>query len=246
MKKLLLSFCAILALLSTVSVQARENEKTTQIVKTIETSKLRGVKIYGGFDVTLKQGVVSSAVISVSSKLQPYLVAEVKNGILVLGLENMPDELQNESWREKSLRKAEITITSFDQIHASSLTSINCVGEFSTDDVCEITVSSLAKVYGINLTAKGIKIEASSLSEVVISGTVDNVVVNASSKASVDLSELKAKNVRANASSMSEIKCFATQSLNADASSMSKIRYATGGESISLSANSSSMGSVGK
>lgn len=227
MKTIILAACAAFGIFSVVSIQATENEKTIfHTVKNIEKSNLRGVKASAGFDVTIKQGATSDAVISVSSELEPYLRVEVKDGILVLGFDNIPNELQNKLWRKNAVRKAEVVVTSLEKLSASSGAQIKNEGGIVASEDCEIRASSGARINVADMTAQEISVDVSSGASIAITGTADELDADASSGSSANLSGLKAKTVNASASSGASIKCFTTESLDARASSGGSIRYA--------------------
>lgn len=231
MKRTLLTLCTAAALYGCTAFA--QNGTTS---KTIETGHLRGVAAHSGFDVTLKQGPSSSAVISVDSRLQPYLRATVSDGVLSLGFDNLPRELQ----RVKG-RKAEVTVTSLEKLNVNSGAYVHGTGNFTADE-CDVEVHSGAQVKEINITAKEVEVSVHSGARAVLSGSTDKLEASTASGASADLTDLRAKEVQAGASSGSTIGCWATNSIKGRASSGATIRYK--GNPAHTDNNSSSGGSV--
>lgn len=231
MKRTLLTLCTAAALYGCTAFA--QNNMTS---KTIETGHLRGVAAHSGFDVTLKQSPSSNAVISVDSRLQPYLRATVSDGVLSLGFDNLPRELQ----RVKG-RKAEVTVTSLEKLEAHSGAGITGNGSFTAGE-CDVKVHSGAQVKEINITAKEVEVSVHSGARAVLSGSTDKLEASTASGSTADLSGLQAKNVQVGASSGSSIGCWATNSIKGRASSGATIRYK--GNPAHIDNNSSSGGSV--
>lgn len=232
MKKTLLALSATLALALGGTTQAQENTAT----QTLRTGHLRGIDAHSGFDVTLTQGPASKAVISVDSRLRPYLHATVDDGVLNIGFNNLPHDLQ----RVKG-RKAEVTVSSLQKLEVHSGAKVTGNGSFTAGE-CEIDVHSGAQVSGIDIAAKEIEIDVHSSARATITGTTDKLEAETHSGATADLSGLKALDATVSASSGSSLGCWATGSLNAKASSGASIRYH--GNPTHLTTNNSSGGST--
>lgn len=232
MKRTLLTLCTAAALYGCTAFA--QNNMTS---KTIETGHLRGVAAHSGFDVTLKQGPTSSAVISVDSRLQPYLRATVSDGVLSLGFDNLPTAIQ----RQNLSRKAEVTVNTLEKLNVHSGAYVHGSGNFTADE-CDVEVHSGAQVKEINITAKEVEVSVHSGARAVLSGSTDKLEASTASGASADLTDLRAKEVQAGASSGSTIGCWATNSIKGRASSGATIRYK--GNPAHTDNNSSSGGSV--
>lgn len=231
-KRTLLALSAAIAFTFSGATQAQESTS----VQTMQISRLRGIDAHTGFDVTVTQGSTSKAVITVDGRLKPYLRATVEDGVLSLGFDNLPRELQ----RVKG-RKAEITVGSLEKLEAHSGARITGIGSFTACE-CEIDVHSGAQVENISVTAEEIEIDVHSGARAVVSGSTDKLEASAHSGASCDLYGLKAVNATVSASSGASLGCRATGSLNAKASSGASVRY--NGTPTKLNVSNSSGGSV--
>lgn len=223
MKKSLTTLSALLLLILLPSARAQ----TSQAVRTIQSGHLYGVDASGGFDITLKQGPLSRATIRIDSRLEPYLTVEVRNGILHLGLHNVPQELQRQLMGSQALRQADITLNALRHLDIHSGTRLVGEGSFTTEE-CTIDVHSGASVESIDLAATTVKLLVHSGASAALSGQTHTLEVSASSGASADVLHLSAAQVHAEASSGSNIRCQPTESLNAEASSGASIRFKAG------------------
>lgn len=237
MKKSLSTLCALLLLVLLPSARAQ----TSQSVRTIQSGHLYGVDASSGFDVTLKQGGSSHAEIRIDSRLEPYLTVEVRNGILHLGLHNVPQELQRQLMH-KTVRQADITLNALQHLDVHSGTRVVGEGSFTTEE-CTIDVHSGATVESIDLQATTVKLLVRSGASATLSGKTHTLDVSTSSGASADVTNLSAVQVNAKASSGSGIRCWPTESLNAEASSGASIRF-KGGVLHNSRRHSSSGGSI--
>lgn len=209
-----------------------------QASQTIQTGHLYGVSAHSGFEVTLTQGTTSRAVISIDSRLEPYLNVHVRDGILELNLNQFPLNLQ----LRKLARKAEVTVNGLQTIEAHSGAEIVGSGSFTADH-CTIEAQSGAQITGITLTAKSVTVNNQSGADITLSGETESLTATASSGSDTNLANLKALSISASASSGSDLSCWPTQSLDASASSGASIRF-RGGRLTNTHLHSSSGGSI--
>lgn len=236
LKRLFLSIGALLA--GSLPVVAQQQ---TIVPKVIETGHLRGIEARQGFTITLQQQATSGATIVVDSRLQPYLRAEVRDGVLFLGFNELPRELQNKNL----LRRADVTVTTLEKLKIHSGAKVIGSGNFTAPDDCDIELHSGARAEGIDLAAKEVEIDlgsgaqmsrsrmtatevevdVSSGAEISLNGTTERLKAKAQSGSTANLSELEAADVKVLASSGGSLRCRITRSLDASASSGGSIRY---------------------
>jgi hypothetical protein len=82
-------------------------------------------------------------------------------------------------------------------------------------------------------------VKASSSAEITVGGRTKDVVVDASSSASVALNKLQAETAIPNASSSADVSIFASVKINAKANSSGDITYTGGATDVVKSENSS-------
>lgn len=235
MNRLFITLCALLLPLV-------GQAQSSLAERTIPSSHLYGVDVSTGFQVTLRQGSTSKAEIQIDSRLEPYLRVEVKNGILHLGLHNVPQELQRQVMRSQTVRTADITLNALHHLYASSGAEIIGEGSFTAEQ-STLELHSGASVEGIEIEAHSVSLSVQSGASATLSGKAQSLSVSSSSGASANVADLSAVQVHAKASSGSGIRCWPTESLNAEASSGASIRF-KGGVLHNSRLHSSSGGSI--
>lgn len=107
--------------------------------------------------------------------------------------------------------------------------NVGSAGNISIEDLSSIGVNistySAGDIKVANAKANDIKCVASSAGNIVISGNCSSVELVANSAGDVKASGLKAKVVKAVANSAGSIECYTTDTLEAQANSLGKIRY---------------------
>ena len=110
----------------------------------------------------------------------------------------------------------------------------------SAPDIEKLEVSGAAKVSVSDLRNPILQLESSGASKVELAGETDKLVIDVSGASSVEAENLKTRAATVDASGASKISVFATQSLRADASGASRIRYAGGAADIEKKASGAS------
>ncbi|MBI1340158.1 hypothetical protein GC169_08120 [bacterium] len=95
----------------------------------------------------------------------------------------------------------------------------------SAPELTRLEASSGASISARDITAGDIRVEASSGSDIEISGTCDRLEVESSSGADVNARDLKCRDVMADASSGADIRAFASQNAKGEASSGADIDF---------------------
>lgn len=257
LKQLLFSLGAILAGSLPVSAQT-----TDTAPKVIQTGHLRGIETRQGFAVSLRPGAISGATIVVDSRLQPYLRVEVREGILHLGFNDIPHDLQ----RKNLTRKAEVTVSTLEKLKVHSGSTVTGSGNFTSPGECDIDIHSGARIEGIDLAAREIEIDVHSGADILrsrmttqeieievhsgakaaIDGTTERLKAKVYSGASAELENLDAADAKVSASSGASLRCRVRRSLEASASSGGSIRYRSAGDLLhsAVQIHTSSGGSV--
>ncbi len=195
-------------------------QSEANVSRTIEAGHLRGVEAHAGFQVSIRQGKQSSAVISADSRLLPYLRVEVRDGILHLGLNNLPHKLQVRTLA----RRAKVTVNSLDWVTTHSGAHVTGEGSF-TAGKSTLEAHSGSRIDVVDLQADDVFVSTHSGAKIVVGGKAQSVEVSTHSGSKADLEELRAARVSAHAASGSGLTCQPTESLDAHASSGASIRY---------------------
>ena len=194
-----------------------------------------GISTSQGFEVEVVTGEDYSVKIDADDNLMKYVVTEIRGTVLKVGLEN------NVNVRNAHL-KARITAPSIETVWASSGASVTVKGYMKGAEKVTLDASSGGTIRAA-VDAPVVSVEASSGSQVMLSGRTQVLKYSASSSGSIDAFELLSENAKVSASSGASVKVHASIKLDASASSGGNIKYRGG---ASVTSNSSSGGSVEK
>ncbi|WP_298063813.1 DUF2807 domain-containing protein [uncultured Rikenella sp.] len=222
MKKQLLSLCGALAL----SIPVAFAGETT--LTSAQGLAIRGLHAGHTFAVTLRQSANTAengVEVTIDERLKPYLKVTLQKGILYLGFDDLPHELQNaDKWCRPAI--AEVTLSCIDRLTASGLASITPVGTFS-GAATAIKTSDASKIGPITIQVTG-----TDATEATVSGMsrIENLTLK------------NARAVEASASGSSNLKldCDAIRSLRIVASGMSSATVAGSAETVTSKASGGS------
>lgn len=177
------------------SIDGRNSPIATMQLNNLTT--FTGVNAYAGFDVEYTVGQTPSVTISYSEVARDYLVAEVKDGVLVLGINNQGESISNLKLKAIVTGPDLTTITTSSGAEFSTLSPLNASAlTLSSSSGSEIDLKGGVKTSSLNATA-------SSGADIDIAGIVTATTINAtaSSGADIDIAGITATNVNATASS---------------------------------------------
>ncbi len=184
---------------------------------------------------TITRGVEGFNGISASSGINVYLDDSLKNTIRIEAEDNIAGlvrtEVSGDVLRvhvDRCIRKSKpinvyVPSKNIRQITANSFGKIIGKSKISGDLI--IIDSSSAGDVDIEVEAKEIEARASSAGEITINGTSTKLRADASISGRINALELIAKDVSAKASSAGVVKVYASDNLDADASSAGRIEY---------------------
>lgn len=198
----------------------------------IQGERLSGIRASHAFSITLHRSDEASrngVRLTIDERLEPYLKASVSGGILRLGFEELPQELQNTAnWSCPAT--ADVTLSRLDRIDLSGMASVRTSDTFegSRPNIdlsgmsrvealtlsvvgggkAEIDVSGMSRV---DLTLRnpmsGVEVDASGMSHVrlTLDGKVDDTEIDISGKSRIDLSVSETAEMEIDASGMSAV-----------------------------------------
>lgn len=202
MKKQLLALCAAL----TLTIPAALAGPTT--LTSAQGLSINGLHAGHTFAVTLRQSdnkAQNSVKVTIDERLKPYLVVTVNSGILTLGFEDIPRNLQNTS-KWSCPATAEVTLSRIDRLIVSGMASVKPEGAFS-GSAEQVKASGMGKIGAITIAVTG-----SHTSDINVSGM---------SNANITLRGGKGASVRVSGQSKLALDCGAVQSLGIEAGGMS-------------------------
>ena len=173
------------------------------------------IKVSNGLELHLYQGSKNKIIVDADENLQDIIITEVNNGVL---------EIYSEKsiWRAKS-KKIFVTIKNLESVTATSGADVYAKETIKVDD---IRVSSTSGA-DINISVDAITVETSSTSgsDIEISGVSNKHISSATSGASIDAYDLHSKIVIVKVTSGADINVYASESLDAKATSGGDIDF---------------------
>jgi len=149
------------------------------------------------------------------------LKVEVFGNKLKIKWEDRAKLWRNDNWKRKATLK--VYYKSIDELSVSAGARVESDDKFKVDDF-EVDASSGGRV-SIEVNADVIDADVSSGGVVDIEGSTSKLMISASSGGSFQGKELESKEVRARASSGGTAKVWATERIDASASSGGNVRY---------------------
>ncbi|MEM5518737.1 DUF2807 domain-containing protein [Henriciella sp. AS95] len=221
---------APLAIVSAVALAAPAFAET----QSYDVRNFDGIDVSAGIEVIFETGV--SRYVTVENDKGDFsdIIVEVDDGDLIL---KRPRKM---GWgKKRTPYTVRVGVESLSDIEASSGSSVE--GGGMSGDV-DIDVSSGADVIVAGISAGEVDLESSSGSTVEVAGSCTTVEAEASSGASIDASNLQCTALVADVSSGASIRAYATDRVDADASSGGSVRV--GGGATNVTIDKSSGGSV--
>lgn len=144
--------------------------------KPCELRSFNSLDISHAWNVELKSGPEQSVVLTYSEELEPYIVAEVKGGVLELSVdtEMMNRKLRNSvshsgfnNGRDSYILEAIVVLPELKSVEASGAVKVQCDGKFESEEF-SLDVSGAANIDNLQITASRLHLEASGASKLVI------------------------------------------------------------------------------
>lgn len=240
MKNLITKTIAILCLTTLFTFCSADmfnsaNGNRNVITKTRKVnSDFSGIKVSTGIDLYLTQGNSNKIMVEADENLHDIIITEVKDDILKIYVDKS-------IWRAKA-KKVYVTFTKLDMLKATSGSDVYSKNTIISDQI-SITSTSGADIK-ISIDASSVATKATSGSSIKITGITKNHTASATSGSSINAYNLESRNTIAKASSGADINIYASEKLEANASSGGDIDFK--GAPKQLRKKTSSGGSVSK
>lgn len=216
------------------SIGANPIEGNGEVIEEVrEIAHFSKIKSSTAINVVLEKGDAPKAVVISDSNLLDRIKTEV-----------IADELRlyiGKGIKNYNELKVLVTYTELTSLRTSSASKIYAKNSITTEKL-HIKTSSASSVVLDSLFVNDLRVESNSASNVKIAGKGKKVVVKTSSASKVELQDFIAEDCEAKTSSGSTVSVFLSNSLNAKASSGSRIYYY--GTPLSIEVMKSSGGSV--
>lgn len=186
------------------------------------------VKVSTGLELYLTKGVQPKITVEADENLQDLIITEVKNGVLIIYSEK-------NIWKAAA-RKVYVTAKTLEGITATSGAEVY-TEETITADTIDINASSGAQME-ISLDANSVETNATSGANIYVFGLTEKHTSSATSGASIEAYELRSKQVTARVTSGADINIYASESMNATATSGGDIDFKGSPKKIAKTKNS--------
>lgn len=173
------------------------------------------IKVSTGLDLYISQGSSNEITVEADENLHDIIITEVKDGVLKIYSEES-------IWKAKA-RKIYVTVKNLEEMTATSGSDVYTKETLKVNDI-KISATSGADIR-MTIDANSVESSATSGSDIEVSGVAINHTSRATSGASIDAYELRSKNVTVKVSSGADINIYASESINAKASSGGDIDF---------------------
>lgn len=216
MKKIISAF--VLLFFSTIIfAQKVVNDPNAEVR---EIGSFHAISISNAFEVIITQGGQEALAVSANDKddLQ-YIKTEVSNGTLKIWFNN-----KKKLWGKNRKLKAYISVKKLDVIKGSGASDINIDGQLTATDM-ELHLSGASKLYGKLMINGKLKTNLSGASDVEITGSADEVNIDASGASDVKAFDFKTNNCLIDASGACSVRITVDKELSANLSGASSVSY---------------------
>jgi hypothetical protein len=191
------------------------------VTETRDVSGFEGVRLGGFGTVNITQGDSTALSIEATEDVMPRVLAEVKDGVLVLGL-------KKEGWL-RGLRKKKQSIrfnVTMQSIRSLSLGGVGRIDAPSVEtDSLSLVVSGVGAIGIGSLTAESLAVVLSGSGSCEVAGRVASQTIKLSGAGNYKAPELESESVSAVVSGAGDISVHVKETLDAKVSGAGSIRY---------------------
>lgn len=219
MKKLILLLCCVVGVKAMFAQTI--NDPNAQVR---DAKNFHAINLSSAFDVYLSQGNEEGVAVSAADpKDRDRITVDVKNGVLSIGLES-----GTWKWKGNKQLKAYISFKTLDKLNASGACDIIVKGTITGDNL-QVHMSGASDLKEARIDVKKLAVDISGASDIRLSGTANQVDIEASGASEFKGDDLVSDICNARASGASDIRITVTKELSASASGASDIKYRGGG-----------------
>ena len=182
-----------------------------------QTGDFNGISVSGGIDVELKQGTSTSVDVEADDNLVNHIETRVEGSVLKIGHQGINNVVN-------AHMKVYVSAPFINMLRSSSASGIEVKDVLRSDGKISLNSSSAAYIH-VQVNAPEVVADASSGASLDLSGKTKTYSANSSSGANIKSSDLLSENTEASASSGGSAHVHASISLNVNASSGGHITY---------------------
>lgn len=220
MKQLLLMSLMFVCLITSFG----QNEKSLVVDGNVAVRSVKnftGIEVSGAIDLFISQGNEEAVAVSASSDdMRDRIKTELSNGILRIYFDS-----KGIYWRGWSYNKmkAYVTYKVLDKLEASGASNVKTADPIKQKEL-KMEMSGASDFSGEVVVGK-LTLAASGASNIKISGTAENAIIEAHGACNIKGYDLKTDMCKVDASGASNVRIFVNKELNAHASGGSSVYY---------------------
>ena len=209
----------VLLILSSACAQTPKKMVVDGAAEDRKLSGFTSINVTNAFDVYISQGTEGAvAVAAIDAAATKNIKTHISGGVLYISF----DQKGWGSWKNNKL-KAYITIKNLEKLAVSGACNVSFVDPITSDRLL-VSVSGASDIKG-PVKVNSLKVGASGASNISLSGTATETDFNISGACSIKSLDLVTDNCAVVASGASSVKLTINQSLKANISGASDIRY---------------------
>jgi hypothetical protein len=222
--KLLSSLLAAISLLACGIFNINPDGKTITPSDNIVTEN-RAVNGFTGVDmstigtVTITQGGKEALVITGSDNLVELVTTDVRNGVLVIAMENV----NVQSMKKENILTFEITVKELDSLTVSGLGTVEMSG-LETQSLA-LVMSGAGAIALDQLKAEDVNVDISGVGGITVEGIANHVDVSISGAGELNATDLEARTANANISGLGTATVWVTDELTGEISGAGSVLY---------------------
>lgn len=195
-----------------------------QNAETRPVSSFHAVQVSHAFEVVITQGNEEALAVSSNNKDDiQYIRTSVENGVLKIW------QADDKKWWPKNRKlKAYISVKNLDAIRASGATDINIEGGLRASNL-KLHLTGASDFSGQLQVAQRLEVDLSGASDITITGSADNMIIEASGASEVKAYDFRVNNCSVEASGASGVQITVDKELSAELSGASHVSYKGGG-----------------
>jgi hypothetical protein len=188
------------------------------VSKEYDLAGFNAISASQAFRITVTRGETFSVVVRMDEEVEDYVLVEKSGDTLKLGLD--PDHIYNLS---NVTMEADVTMPDLRAVDLSGASRADLTG-FESSDTFAGDLSGASRLSG-DLHAGDVALEASGGSSITLTGSGQDLKIDASGASRVDLAEFAAEDVDVQASGASTVTVSTSGRLEVDASGASQVTY---------------------
>ena len=176
-RTLLLTIVTLTVVFASCSCVTATRTNGHKACKEMNDIAFQKVDISSFFKVKFSQANNYKVKVAISERFEPYLISEIKDGVLVIGIDNSEKIFRDINHGDTAL--VEISAPSFKEIELSGAVKMSLESNWQLEHAM-VDLSGTSKLYGGSIHAKSFSIEQSGASSFDVAIATSNMNINSS------------------------------------------------------------------